>query len=87
MAVQGRMGLPLHIDHVRVWQASTLVEGQLFAIVTPLPDGGFDAQVVNANGNRYVQLSGYRTVALPVALDAKALNTLQTFVSPETVAA
>ena len=58
MAVQGRMGLPLHIDHVRVWQASTLVEGQLFAIVTPLPDGGFDAQVVNANGNRYGQLSG-----------------------------
>ena len=67
--------------------SSKAVEGQLFAIVTPLPDGGFDAQVVNANGNRYVQLSGYRTVALPVALDAKALNTLQTFVSPETVAA
>jgi acyl transferase domain-containing protein/NAD(P)-dependent dehydrogenase (short-subunit alcohol dehydrogenase family)/acyl carrier protein len=87
MAVQGRMGLPLHIDQVRVWQESSLVEGQLFAIVTPLPDGGFDAQVVDANGKQYVQLSGYRTVALPMALDAKALNTLQTLVSPETVAA
>ena len=86
-AVQGRMGLPRHIDQVRVWQNREDVEARLFAIVTPLPDGSFDAQVVDAKGKRYVQLNGYRTVAAPMVLDPKILNALQTLVSPETVAA
>jgi len=78
MGIQGRMGLPLHVHRVSVWRAPDLAEGRLYAAVTPDPDReSFDAEVVDAEGNRYVQLRGYRTVALPNAVDAGALKALQ----------
>ncbi len=87
MATQGRMGLPLHIDAVRVWPLPDGFKDQIFAVVTPIPEDGFDAQVVDTAGNRLVQLSGYRTVAIPKAIDAESLNALQSLVSLATVAA
>jgi hypothetical protein len=52
----------------------------LYAVVTPNPEqASFDAEVVDTNGNLYVQLIGYRTVALPnqiVLEPAKALETV-----------
>jgi hypothetical protein len=51
--------------------------GPFFAIVTPHPDeGSFEAQVVDAAGNRYVELSGYRTITLPNAVDAQPLQAM-----------
>ena len=38
-------------------------------------------------GNRYLQLSGYRTVAIPNAVDAEQLKALQAAMSLEAVAA
>ena len=88
MGVQGRMGLPLHIDRVSVASVADLAEGRLYAVVTPdLGRGSFDAEVMDTAGNRYVQLSGYRTVALPGAVDAEALKTLQAIMSAEEVTA
>ncbi len=86
MGVEGRMGLPQHID--RVWAVRPdLAEGRFYAVVTPdLARGTFDAEVVDAAGNRYVQLSGYRTVALPSAVDSERLKTLQSIMSAEEVA-
>jgi len=91
MGVQGSMGLPQHIDCVS--SSSLLVtpesaDTRLYAVVTPNPGrGSFDAEVVDAKGNRYLQLSGYRTVAVPRAVDAEPLKALQAAMCLETVAA
>lgn len=91
MGVQGSMGLPQHIDCVS--SSSLLVtpesaDTRFYAVVTPDPHrGSFDAEVVDAKGNHYLQLSGYRTVAVPGAVDAERLKALQAALSLETVAA
>ncbi len=86
MGVEGRMGLPQHIDRVSLLRDPDEAEGRLFAIVSPnLREGTFDAEVVDANGNRYLQLSGYRTVAVPGAIDAGPLKVLQAAMSLEEV--
>jgi Polyketide synthase dehydratase/KR domain len=88
MGVQSRMGLPQHIDRVSVLRSPDLAEGRLYALVTPnQTQGSFDAEVVDAAGNRYVQLSGYRTVAVPGSIDAERLKALQMAMSLEPVAA
>jgi 3-oxoacyl-(acyl-carrier-protein) synthase/acyl carrier protein/NAD(P)-dependent dehydrogenase (short-subunit alcohol dehydrogenase family) len=77
MGVKGRMGLPHQIHQVSVWRPPELAEGPLYAVVTPSPEGtNFDADVIDAAGNRYVYLSGYRTVALPNSVDAEPLKAL-----------
>jgi len=87
MGVEGRMGLPLHIDRVSVVRPE-LADGRFYAVVTPdLARGSFDAEVVDATGNRYVQLSGYRTVALQNAVDSEGLKALQAIMSAEEVTA
>ena len=56
--------------------------------MTPDPaHGSFDAQVVDVYGNRYVQLSGYRTVTIPNAVNPEQLKALQAMMSLEAVAA
>ena len=64
MAVRHRMGLPRHIDSVWVCGAPEKAAGPLYARVTPDAAGeGFDAEVVDAAGERYLEMRGYRTVA------------------------
>ncbi len=88
MGVQGRMGLPLHIHKVRFYEIPDANEDRLFAVVTPDPDqGSFHAEVVNAKGKRYLQVSGYRTIAVPNAVDAARLKALQAAMLLEAVAA
>ena len=87
MGAQSRMGLPQHVHQVNWLRAPQLADGHLFAVVTPQPEqGSFDAEVVDTAGNRYVRLGGYSTLALPDGLDAEALKTVQTVVSPEPAA-
>jgi len=87
MGVEGRMGLPQHIDRVSLLRNPDEAEGRLFAIVSPnLREGSFDAEVVDEKGNRHLQLSGYRTVAIPGAVDAGRLKVLQAAMSLEEVA-
>jgi hypothetical protein len=77
IVVQGRFGLPQHIDRVRLWRPPEQAE-TLYAVVTPDADGGrFDAEVFDAAGNRYVELTGYHTIALAGAPDARPARTLQ----------
>jgi NAD(P)-dependent dehydrogenase (short-subunit alcohol dehydrogenase family) len=88
MGVQGRMGLPLHVHRAWLLRSAELAEVLLYAVVTPNPDqGSFEAEVVDGKGNRYVRLSGYRTVALPNGLDAELLKPLQAAISLEVVTA
>ena len=86
MGVEGRMGLPQHIDRVSLLRDPEEAEGRLFAMVVPnLREGSFDAEVVDEKGNRYLQLSGYRTVVVPGAVDAERLKVLQAAMSLEEV--
>jgi hypothetical protein len=76
MTGEGRFGLPRHIDRVCVWRAPSLADAQLYAVVTPSAEGSFDAEVVDARGTRYAQLSGYSTVAL-AKIEGEALKAMQ----------
>jgi hypothetical protein len=65
MDALGRLGLPLHVDQVRVFRHPHVAAPPFFAIVAPDADSGsFNAKVVDAAGRCYVSLSGYRTVPL-----------------------
>jgi acyl transferase domain-containing protein/acyl carrier protein/NAD(P)-dependent dehydrogenase (short-subunit alcohol dehydrogenase family) len=88
MGTQGRMGLPLHIDRVSSFLVPDADGTRLYAVVTSdQARGSFDAEIVDAKGNRYLQLGGYRTVAVPNAVDAQGLKALQAAMSLEAVAA
>ena len=87
MGIQGRMGLPLQIGRVSLARVADLA-GEIYAVVTPNPDtGSFDAEIVDTKGNRYLSLTGYRTVAMPGAVDAGLLKTLQSLMSDRAIAA
>ncbi len=77
MGVQDRMGLPQYVHEIRFFQFADPAESQLHAVVTPNSDGSFDAEVVDAAGNRFMNLRGYRTVALPYTVDSGPFKTLQ----------
>jgi acyl transferase domain-containing protein/NAD(P)-dependent dehydrogenase (short-subunit alcohol dehydrogenase family) len=79
----GRMGLPLHIDRVKMLRATEQAEGRLLAQVRPSEDGVYHATVADEAGNVYLRMSGYRTVELPVGLDAEALKPLSAAMKPE----
>jgi hypothetical protein len=87
MGMQGRMGLPLHIDQVSVLSARESFESPLYAVVSPNARGSFEAEVVDANGNCYLRLTSYRTIAVPNAIDSERIKALQVAMSPEPVAA
>lgn len=77
MSVQNRFGLPQDVHQVSLLRAPDLAESQLYAVVTPnLEQESFDAEVVDTKGNCYVQLSGYRTAAMPNSLDDGPLKLL-----------
>ena len=88
LGVEGQLGLPQHVEQVRVLRAPELAEGPLYAVVAPpARPSQFDVEVLDANGNVYVQLRSYRTVALPKGVDANALKALQALMSLQTAAA
>lgn len=70
------MALPQHIERVSFCGAD-LPTGPMYAVVTPHQDhASFDAEVIDTAGNRYLWLSGYRTVALPDAVNAEPFKAL-----------
>ncbi|HUO15262.1 MAG TPA: SDR family oxidoreductase [Verrucomicrobiae bacterium] len=88
MGVQGRMGLPQHLDYLSLLLTPESAEIRFYAVVTPdRGRGSFDAEVVDEKGNCYLQLSGYRTVAISDAMDAERLKALQAAMLLDTIAA
>ena len=84
LGVQGRFGLPQHVDKIVPLRSPDGFEGSLHAIAVPRPqDGGFDIEVADSAGARYLKLEGYRTVALPSGFDAEAVKALQSVVREE----
>jgi hypothetical protein len=58
----GRMALPREVDELRV--LATPAAGPVVARVIARDDGGFDAEVADAQGTPYLLLKGYRTIAV-----------------------
>jgi hypothetical protein len=86
MGTQGRMGLPAAIERVTFMRAPA--PGRLYAVVHPQPAAGtFAAEVLDANGNVYLQLTGYRTATFAGAIDSERLKVVHAAMSPELVAA
>ncbi|HUL61341.1 MAG TPA: SDR family NAD(P)-dependent oxidoreductase [Anaeromyxobacteraceae bacterium] len=66
IAERNVLGLPARLGSLRVRRAAPPGDSRIFAEVWRRDEGdGFDAHVVDADGNVYVELSDYRTVALP----------------------
>jgi hypothetical protein len=88
MGIKGQMGLPHHIDVISFLASAEAAQGALYAVVTPNPSGGtYSAEVVDTSGKKYLQLAGYRTVALVDGVKAESLKALQAVMSLQTVAA
>jgi hypothetical protein len=81
MAVQHRMGLPRHVDRVSICHPASQANGPLYAVVTVDPTReSFDAEVVDGDGNRYLQVGGYGTVVFRNDVTAELLRPLATVV-------
>jgi hypothetical protein len=77
MGTSGRMGLPIHLNRVSLVRPPEAASGaRLYAVVRPAAEseGAYDARVVDERGNVYLDLSGYRTAALPGAVDDARLR-------------
>jgi hypothetical protein len=81
MGHKARMGLPYHIDRVTLLRDANGGDGGLQAVVTPESDGSFAGRVVDAEGNVFLTLQGYRTMELPEAIDAELLKPLRDVMS------
>ena len=78
LGMEGRMGLPQNVEQVSVLRAPGAKKGPFFAVVTPDATAGtFNAEVVDDAGSVYVRMIGYRTIALPNAVDADSLQALR----------
>ncbi len=71
------MALPMHIDRVVVAGNTTEKLDGLVAVVTPHDDGSTHAVVVDGKGRVRLELSGYRTVQLPGAIDDQLVGPLR----------
>jgi hypothetical protein len=88
MGIQGRMGLPRHIDRVRVIHNPESVIDPLYALITPNTQRQtFNARVVDAKGTVYLIMDGYQTIALSEAINPERLKALQAMMSSHPVAA
>jgi hypothetical protein len=72
IGASGQMGLPRHIDRLRVLRPQRDADGRLFALVRGQPGapGVYDATVVDESGSVMVELQGYRTETLGKVDDA-----------------
>jgi Polyketide synthase dehydratase len=81
LGTAGRMALPTHVDRVARY-AGAEDPGPVWAVVRPSAAGAgagsVDAEVVDADGRVRLRLEGYRTTALPGAVDAEALAPIET---------
>jgi Polyketide synthase dehydratase N-terminal domain/Polyketide synthase dehydratase domain len=86
IGIEGRMGLPLHVDRLTI-SPITESSGPLYARVVRKPEqNSFDAEVIDGSGNRVVRLTGYHTISRPDPIDDQKLKPLQMAMRPDLVA-
>jgi hypothetical protein len=70
LGTSGRLALPARVGRLDLLREPGSSHGPFFAWVTPRPAAqGFDADVVDSEGNVLIQLRGYQTVALPIDIE------------------
>ena len=78
LTVHSRLGLPRHIDPIKFWRTQTEPGAALYAVVTPDErHGAFNVEVIDASGDFYCEVLGYRTVTFMEGVDASPLKWLQ----------
>ena len=82
IAAQDKMGLPWQVESVTWLRHPEFAAQSFYAVVTPHPEHeSFDAEVIDGEGNRYLQLAGYRTAAMQSSIDSDPLKPLHDAVS------
>ncbi len=81
MGAKDRMGLPYRITSVKFIRPAAGTKAKLFAAVSANKDGSYDADIIDSQGQVYLQLCGYSTMALPDAMDESLLHPLKAVVS------
>jgi acyl transferase domain-containing protein/NAD(P)-dependent dehydrogenase (short-subunit alcohol dehydrogenase family)/acyl carrier protein len=77
MSMQHRMGLPWHVERVSFYKAPQPGDVPI-VFVTPSPArDSFAADVVDRDGNPYLRLTGYGTIAFLENIDAGVLRGLE----------
>ncbi len=88
LGIEARLGLPLHIHQVCLFREPHGASGRLYAVVTPDEvRRSFDAEVLDEEGNCYLRLNDYQTVAFTDRVDKENLKSLQAVISGEAVLA
>jgi hypothetical protein len=82
LAGRSKMGLPYEITEVKIHRPAREAKGRVVAAVTPHGDESFDAQVIDEGGDIMMTVHGYRTVALPDAVEADLLKPLKEAMEP-----
>ncbi len=86
IAAEGRMGLPWQVGEISWLRTPEAAEQSFYAVVKPdLDKKIFDAEVVDAAGNRYLRLLGYRTAEISSGIDSDPLKALHDAVGSQTV--
>jgi malonyl CoA-acyl carrier protein transacylase len=79
MGAKNRMGLPQHIDKLKVYKQPSNSRTRLYAIVNH-EDGAYEAAIVDNKGEIYLKLKGYTTAEFISAFDEKLLEPLKAIV-------
>jgi acyl transferase domain-containing protein/acyl carrier protein len=77
LADKKQMGLPYQIGSVEFLMSPSEAKGRVHAAVTSAGDDKFDARVVDDNGDVFMRLSGYRTMAMPDPVQDDLLKPLK----------
>ncbi len=77
LADKEKMGLPYRVGSVEFLKSPSSVNGRVHAAVTAAGEDSFDAQVVDDNGDVYMRLKDYRTMALPDPVKDELLKPLK----------
>jgi hypothetical protein len=83
----GVLALPTAIEQVVVHRMPT-ADGHIYAEIEPHGGGkddmAFDARVVDAEGNIYLEVHGYRTARLPAPVDGERVAPIRAAVGTQT---
>ncbi|MDJ0698511.1 MAG: SDR family NAD(P)-dependent oxidoreductase [Woeseiaceae bacterium] len=84
LGVDGRFGLPAKIGRVERLKDPSIVKAQFFTVVRHGNGGrGFDAEVVDENGEVYLRMQDYHTAELPGAAEAAAIDPIKAVFQPQ----
>jgi hypothetical protein len=82
LGTTGKMGLPQHVDRIRLFGGKSSQQHPLYAMARPSTrDASLDIEIVDASGSCLMEVRGYRTVSAPGLVDLAHLNALQAAMS------